>query len=357
MPLFFVPLLGLMGIGIALFRRTAQAPADLASEDVAARLLRWAVGLLSPQRAEWGQAMLGELGHLEGRIRRLRFTLGCVIASLLLPPWGRAAAGVWVMVAVVVGSLSLHATVVVRYGLGAGDWVTAVILVAFLVGFLLAASALLRRPGVAGPGLVGGAFVALAWLTLSGFTLDDQIAPDIVPWHPWVITIVVPFVVGAAGTLYSRDPIVGKRVARLAGITAGLGLCLYGILAVAVVGAGGPPDDSGWGVRAIVSDRLDNTLIVLLLLPMVTATVGWGGAAAATALTPTARGRVTANVPSAPLLAAGQTAETGGAAAAHAQQVGSGVRGGSGRRTARLLLLGAVVVAALIFAAAAWIPG
>lgn len=356
MPLFFVPMLGLMGIAIVMARRVADAPSR-APEDVAARLLRWAVGLLTADRAEWGQAMVGELDHIQGRAQRLRFALGCVAASLVLPPWGRSVAGVSVMTALALGGIGLYAGVAAHYQLAGADWVAVGVLAVFAIGVLLGAGALVRRPGVTAAGLLGGLGVALAWLTLSGFSLYDHVAPDIVPWHPWVITIVVPFVVGATGTLYSRDPIVGKRVARLAGITAGLGLCLYGILAVAVVGAGGPPDDSGWGVRAIVSDRLDNTLIVLLLLPVVTATVGWGAAAAATALTPTARGRVTANVPSAPLPAAGQAAEMGGAAASHAQQVGSGVRGGSGRRTARLLLLGAVVVAALIFAAAAWIPG
>jgi len=35
-------------------------------DDVPARLLRWAVGLLSAPRAEWGQAMLGELDHIDG---------------------------------------------------------------------------------------------------------------------------------------------------------------------------------------------------------------------------------------------------------------------------------------------------
>jgi hypothetical protein len=46
-----------------------------------------AVGLLSAQRAEWGQAMLGELDHIEGRRQRWRFTVGCAGAALLLPPW------------------------------------------------------------------------------------------------------------------------------------------------------------------------------------------------------------------------------------------------------------------------------
>ena len=82
------------------------------------------------------------------------------------------------MIAVAVASVGLYASVATRYGLGTGSWVAAAILVVFLAGYLLAASALLRRPGVAIPGLLGGLFVALASLTLSGFTFYEQIAPD-----------------------------------------------------------------------------------------------------------------------------------------------------------------------------------
>jgi hypothetical protein len=279
MPLVFILMMCLLGIGIALFRRSPQAFLDGPSEDMPTRLLRWAAGLLSPQRGEWGQAMVGELDHIDGRGRRWRFTAGCVIAALLLPPWGRAAAGVWAMIAVAAGSVGLYASVAIRYGLGAGDWVAAAILVVFLAGYLLAASALLRRPGVAIPGLLGGLFVALAWLTMSGFTFYGVIAPDIVKLHPLVLLIAVPLVVGAAGTLWGGDAVVGRRVARLAALSGGLGLYLYGTLAVAVLGAGGPPE-TGWTVRYIVSDRLGNNLVVLLLLSLVTATVGWAGAAA-----------------------------------------------------------------------------
>ena len=161
MPLLFILMICLLGIGIAVFRRSPKAFLDGPSEDMPTRLLRWAAGLLSPQRGEWGQAMLGELGHLDGRIRRLRFTLGCVNAVVLLQPWGRrAAAGVWAMIAVAVGSVGVYASVAIRYGLGVGDWVAAAILIVLLAGYLLAASALLRRPGVVLPGLLGGLFVA-----------------------------------------------------------------------------------------------------------------------------------------------------------------------------------------------------
>jgi hypothetical protein len=49
---------------------------------------------------------------------------------------------------------------------------------------------------------------------------------------------------------------------------------------VAVLGAGGPPGNTGWTVRDIISDRRGNNLIDLLLLSLVTATVGWADAAA-----------------------------------------------------------------------------
>src|SRR5260370_11786722 len=91
MPLLFILMMCLLGIGIAMFRRSPQAFLDGPAEDAPLRLMRWAVGLLSPQRHEWGQAMLGALDHLDGRIRRMRFTLGCVGAALVLPPSGRGA--------------------------------------------------------------------------------------------------------------------------------------------------------------------------------------------------------------------------------------------------------------------------
>jgi len=281
MPLVSILMMCLLGIGIAMFRRSPQAFLDGPAEDMPTRLLRWAACLLSRQRHDWGQAMLGELGHLDGRIRRLRFTLGCLIAVLLLPPWGRAAAGVWAMIAVAVGSVGLYASVAIRYGLGAGDWVAAAILVVFLAGYLLAASALLRRPGVAIPGLLGGLFVALAWLAMKGFTFYGVIGTIPTMREKLVLVIGVPLAVGAAGTLRSRDPVIGRRVARLAAISAGLGLYFYATLAVAVLGAGGPPADTGWTVRYIISDRLGTNLVDLLLTTLVTATVGWAGAAAA----------------------------------------------------------------------------
>jgi hypothetical protein len=299
--LFFVPMVGLLGILIALYRRNPQRFLDGPTEDAPTRLLRWAVSLLAPQRAEWGQAMLGELDHIGGRIQRMRFALGCVGAALVLPPWGRAAAGVWTMITLAVASIGLYAGLAFHYRLGVADWIAAGIFTVFVVGLFLGASALVRRPGVVIPGLLGGLILALTSLTLSGFTFLDQILPDIVHWHMLVEVIVAPFAVGAAGTLWGRDAVVGRRIARLAAITASLGLYVYETIAVAAIGGGGPPDqDGGFTLRGTISDRLANNLVFLVLTVLVTATIGWAGAAAASRLlrrtpTPAAPGPISPN--------------------------------------------------------------
>jgi hypothetical protein len=270
----------LLGIVIALIRRSSNAVTESPRADAPMRLLRWATGLLSAQRAEWGQAMLGELDHIEGRLRRWRFAIGCVGAALLLPPWGRVGAGVLAMLAVAIGGLGVYASVIVRYRLGASSLIGAAIVSTFLLGFVLAAFVLLRRPGIAVPGLLGGLFAALVWLAMSGFTfwnLVDRVWPA---WALPVLFIAVPTVIGALGTLRGGSAADGRRTARLAGVSAGLGVYLYGTLAVAVLGAGGPPDDSGFSASYKINDRLGNNLIFYLaLLPLVTATFGWSAAA------------------------------------------------------------------------------
>jgi hypothetical protein len=75
-------------------------------------------------------------------------------------------------------------------------------------------------------------------------------------------------VVGAAGTLWRRDPVIG-------------GLCryMYETIAVASIGAGGPYDQGGGGtLRGTISDRLGHNLIFLMLTTLVVATIEWGGA-------------------------------------------------------------------------------
>ena len=324
----------LAGIGVALVRRSARAvPAGPAARgDVPERLLRWAAGLLSAQRAEWGQAMLGELDHIDGRASRWRFAAGCAGAALLLPPWGRAAAAVWALAAVAAGAAGVYASVALRYRLGAGDWVFAVIALVFLVSFTLAAATLLRRPGIALPGLLGGLFVALTWLALSGFTFYGVTAPMTAQWSRLIAEVAVPALVGVAGALRGGgSAVTGRRAARLAAISAGLGLYLYATIAVAVLGAGGPPGTPGWTVSENISDRLGNTMIKnLVLLPLVTATIGWAAAAATARLRP----GLAASMVSVPLTAAGRVDGGSRNPMTSQQEAGRAARARSWRRTA-----------------------
>ena len=277
--MLIIPMM-LLGIAVALFRRSSRAVVYGPRPDAPLQLLRWAAGLLSAQRAEWGQAMLGELAHIEGRARRWRFTIGCIGAALLLPPWGRAAGAVLAIVAVAVGSLGVYASVIIRYRLGTSSLIGAAIVATFLLGFVLAAIVLLRRPRVAVPGLVGGLVVALAWMAASGFTFSNMILRVWPAWALPLLVIVVPAAVGGLGTLWGGSAAAGRRTARLAGISAGVAVYLYGTLAVAVFGAGGPADDSGFSATYTINDRLGNNLIFYLaLLPLVTATFGWSAAA------------------------------------------------------------------------------
>ncbi|WP_037606240.1 hypothetical protein [Streptacidiphilus rugosus] len=286
MPLFIVFLLAPVAVAIAVYRRDPRRLPDGPGEDVPLRLLRWAADLLSPQRAEWGQAMLGELAHLTGRWRRIRFAAGCVGAALLMPPWGRAAVGLWAMAGITATTFALYAGLTVHYRLGAGGWfgvggwIALVVVLLICIGCLVGATVLLRRPGIALPGLVGGLFAATVGLALAGFGAAEQVTYVPTGWHRGVALLAVPGAIGAAGTLWRRDPAAGRRVARLAAFSAGLLQLLYATVAVAVLGGGGPPDqDGGFTVRGTVSDRLGNNIVHLAVTTLSIALVGWAAAA------------------------------------------------------------------------------
>ncbi len=212
----------------------------------------------------------------------MRFAFGCTGATLLLPPWGRAAVGLWATIAAAAASLIVYASLTVRYGLGVGGWIAVAVAGLICGGYLLGASALLRRPGIALPGLVGGLFATLAGLAQSGFTPVDLVTYIPTGWHQAVTVLAIPAVIGAIGTLWRRDRVAGRRVARLAALSGGLLQLLYATIAVAILGGGGPPDqDGGFTVRGTVSDRLANNIVDLVVGTLIIALVGWAAAALA----------------------------------------------------------------------------
>jgi hypothetical protein len=231
----------------------------------------------------------------------------------------------------------------------------------------VAAVARARRPKVAGPGLAGGLFVAAVWLAVSGWTFGRFLAPVLATGARPLLLIAVPSAVGAGATLRGGSAAVGKHAARLAAVSAGLGLYLYGLLAVAAVGAGGPPGLPGATVAGNVSDRLGNQVILgLIVLPLATATVGWAAAAATARLRwgvaaqalPAGPGSAPAAVRDLPGLGTspGTGPEPGAAAAPFSQALFRAVSRERARARYRLLLA-AIVAAAVVLALIAWLPG
>ena len=134
---------------------------------------------------------------------------------------------------------------------------------------------LLRRPGVTRLGLVGGLFVAATWLGFSGFTWAGIISPySAGAWSGPALLIGVPLVVGVGGAWRSESALVGRRAARLAGVSAGL--AMFFVSTIAVVAIDGGPRDPGVGVAGGVSEAFSNVaMLFLMFLPLATTTIGW----------------------------------------------------------------------------------
>ena len=253
--------------------------------DAPLRLLQWAVGLLPAEQVEWGRAMLGELDRIEGRSGRWRFALGCVAGVVLVPPWGPVAP-LAALAAVALGSAACFGFGFVHFGLAANpwNWVLLVILTVLTMGLILAGSVLLRRPSVACPGLVGGLFVAAAWLACSQLTFLGIIdIRSVGRWSVPILLIAVPLIVGVGATWRSGSTLAGRRIARLAGVSAGL--VMFFVSTIAVVAIDGGPLDPGTGIARGVSEAFSNVAMLYLIgLPLATATIGWVGATATTRL-------------------------------------------------------------------------
>ena len=208
MPIVIVMFLLLSALPVLL--RSQDNSLDLVTEreDAPTRLLRWGVGLLPVDRVEWGQAMVGELDSIEGRARRWRFSLGSAAGIVLMPPWGPIAPMV-MLVAFALGGAAVFGVGFVHFGLDSNpwNWLVLAILAAILVGLIVAASVLLRRPGLAGPGLVGGTFVGAVWLGCSGLTFAGILDPirSVGRLSIPILMIAVPVMVGVSGSVAQQE--------------------------------------------------------------------------------------------------------------------------------------------------------
>ena len=273
-----------------------------AARDVPARLLAVAVRLLPTYRAPWGQAMVGELEQLETPRERRRHALGCVRAILLTPPApsepGRALVGV--VAAEALACLAVVAAGLVLYpGLRAGSavWFAVIAFLGTLAVYVLTSMVVVARLARAstglGLGLIGGPAIAALWLLVGA-------AASLAPAAGLPAVVLIPLAslgLGAAGAWQSRSAATGRQVAVLAAVVGGLLLFLAWV-GMAVLTGGRPYDpgllrdfrSSGAPDLATyaVDDNLGAGMMLLLLVPSLTVSLGSVGSAIAVRL----RGRM-----------------------------------------------------------------
>jgi hypothetical protein len=275
-------------------RRNLRGRSGTPPMDAPARLLAWAAGCLTADRADWGQAMIGELEHLHRRPQRWRFAVGCLAATLLLFPARRAGAG-RLMIALVVAAVAASAGLVglglLRYPAivtGGGTWPALATFGAVLAGFGLLTVVLVRRGAASGLALAGGLGTAAVWIVFGHTALTYAQARPVLSWLLLALPL-APLVVGVAAARHGRTGAAARRSALLSAIVTGLALFLT-LAGVALATAGGPYDPGQLrdfpGSRFpdiatyAVSDNLGTAMSLLLLASMLTAALGCAAATA-----------------------------------------------------------------------------
>lgn len=278
-------------------RQVAPEAATLGVNDAPARLLGWAVGALPADRTQWGQAMFGELQEMGNQRQRWRFALGCAGAALVVPSRRADSAG---LAARLVAATALACAGLVAYGLRLYPGIlahsgTRPVLILFstvLVGYAVIATVLVRRGPVARPGLAGGLGLAGAW-TIGGVATVFQFPQP----ADALLLLTIPLAslaVGIAAARRSRTTAVRQQVVLLSAVVAGLIFFLV-LTGVTLLTAGGPYDAGqvrdfpGSGLPDMatyaVSDNLGSAMMLLLVVPVVTAIIGCAGAGLTALLT------------------------------------------------------------------------
>lgn len=277
-------------------RRGAFESAAAASNDAPSRLLSWAVGALPADRAPWGEAMFGELHQLENRWQRWRFALGCASSAVFLPSQRADSAD---LAARLVAATALAGAGLVAYGLAQypkiltspGTWAALAVYVSVLVGYTVISAILLRRGPVARTGLAGGLGLAAVWI-IAGIPVVSQARQPIYSFLLLTIPM-TSLAVGAAAARRNRTTAVRQQVVLLSALVAGL-VVFFAYAGDTLLTAGGPYDAGqvrdfpGSGLPDLatyaVSDNLGSAMMLLLLVPIVTAAIGCIGAGIAARL-------------------------------------------------------------------------
>jgi hypothetical protein len=273
----------------------------MASSDAPSRLLRWAVGALPADRAPWGEAMFGELHQLGSRRQRWSFAVGCASAAVFLPSRRADSAG---LATRLVAATALTCAGLVAYGLvhypqiltKARTWPVLALFAGLLVGYTVISAILARRGPVTRSGLACGLGLAGVWI-VAGIPVVSQAAQPAYSLLLLAIPI-ASLAVGAAAARRDRTAAVRQQVVLFSALVAGLVLFVVSASATLLT-AGGPYDAGqirdfhGSGLPDLatyaVSDNLGTAMMLLLLVPAVTAVIGCTGAGIAARLPHPAR--------------------------------------------------------------------
>jgi hypothetical protein len=259
--------------------------------DRPAAVLLLAIRGLPADRADWGQAMRGELDEAQGPGARWRFSLGCVKAAVALRireslggSHRDGAVARTVVVAAVAAALVLSGYGLVRYPLPGASWAAVLTLLTVLLGYVLCALGLSRgmapRAVVARRyGLLGGVVIGAAWLVVLFPTAPLK------EWvlAPLMIVMLGPASVAALTGRATRD----ARAATAAALWCGLvgGLLVFVVWVTATYLHDGRPIDPqlirdfhASGARDLtayaISDNLGGALGMLIVIPTVALAAG-----------------------------------------------------------------------------------
>jgi hypothetical protein len=225
--------------------------------DFARVVLERAVVGLPRERQEWGKAMLGELGTIQGRLERTRFALGCARVSVAPPPLPgaqRRSRNAAVAVIACTAALSLY-TLVRLIGSAYPDSTShgpvyefVLWLVIYAVAAGIAATAVIRtrsrRPDDLAArryGLIGGVLSGVIALvaSLPGLMGPSDSDPfSLVPeWWLFLGAVTIPLVAGLVVAHRTGQARTGLRAGWWAGVTAGA-IVVVGLLILTYAATG-----------------------------------------------------------------------------------------------------------------------
>jgi hypothetical protein len=279
-----------LAVAVGVYGALRQHRMNDGRADVPAAIVGWATRLLPTDRAEWGQAMVGELEQYHG-LPRWRYALGCAVAALGLP--SRGGSGRRVVMSVLVAAITSAALVAygfVRYpGMvtGAGTWLALAAFGGVLVGFVVVTGVTTNEARIGTTALVAGCVVAGVWIAVGVVAQSAHSKGSV---FVLLLLPLLSIVVGVVGTRRGQTRTAGLRTAVVSAVVAAL--IVFLVLAADTVMTGGRPYDagqlrdfatSGYPDMATyaVNDSLGTAMMLLLFMSVTNAVLGSMGAALA----------------------------------------------------------------------------